>query len=268
MNRGTFRKKTVLMLAVTAAILLSAPAAIHAQRGRGAQPAATPKASAPADLTGYWVSVISEDWKFRMVTPPKGQYGNVPLSPEGRRIADGWDPAKDEAAGDQCKAYGAAGVMRLPGRLHITWESDNALRVETDAGSQSRQFSFGATQPPAGQATVQGSSVAQWQAGARGGGAPSVASIGTSGSQPGGNLKVVTTRMRPGYLRKNGVPYGANATMTEYFESYSAPNGDRWLVVTAIIEDPQYLNSPYVTSTNFKKLADASGWAPTPCSAR
>ena len=52
---------------------------------------------------------------------------------------------------------------------------------------------------------------------------------------PGGSLKVVTTRMRPGYLRKNGVPYGGNAVMTEYFESHAVPNGDRLLVVTTVI---------------------------------
>lgn len=271
MNLGMVSTKTVFVIAATAVVLFWAPDEIHAQRGRGAAPATTAKASAPADLTGYWVSVVSEDWKFRMVTPPKGQYGNVPLSPEGRRVADSWDPAKDEAAGDQCKAYGAAGIMRLPGRLHITWENDNVLRIDTDAGTQARLLNFGSAQPAGAgaQASWQGSSVAQWQGGGgRGGGMPSVASIGTTGVQPGGSLKVVTTRMRPGYLRKNGVPYGANATMTENFESHAAPNGDRWLVVTAIIEDPQYLGSPYVTSTNFKRLPDASGWNPTPCSAK
>jgi hypothetical protein len=211
-------------------------------------------------MTGYWISVVSEDWKFRMVTPPKGQYGNVPLSPEGRKVADSWDPAKDETAGEQCKAYGAAGVMRIPGRLHITWENDNVLKIETDAGTQTRRINFGSAQPPAGQPDWQGHSVAQWITGARGGG---------PNSSPGGHLKVTTTQMRPGYLRKNGVPYGARAVMTEYFEIHTVPNGDRVLVITAIIEDPQHLNGPYVTSTNFKKVADASsGWAPTTCSAK
>jgi hypothetical protein len=262
--------KTVFAFTAVAAILFSMPLATRAQRGgRGGQPPATARASAPSDLTGYWVAVVSEDWKFRMVTPPKGQYGNVPLSPEGRKIGDSWDPAKDEAAGEQCKAYGAAGVMRIPGRLHVTWENDNVLRIDTDAGTQTRQFYFGAAPPPGAQPGWQGSSLAQWQGGgARGGGAPSVAGIGNPDSSRGGSLKVVTTKMRPGYLRKNGVPYGANATMTEYFESHAAPNGDRILVVTAIIEDPQYLNGPYVTSTNFKRVADATGWAPTPCSAK
>jgi hypothetical protein len=210
------------------------------------------------DLTGHWISVVSEDWKFRMVTPPKGQYGNVPLNPEGRRVADTWDPAKDESAGDLCKAYGAAGVMRLPTRLRVAWENDNTLRIDTDTGTQTRLLQFGKPQPPTGEPTWQGFSVAQWQTGGRGG----------DGRSPGGSVKVVTTRMRPGYLRKNGVPYSGNTILTEYFESHAVPNGDRLLVVTTIIEDPQYLNSPYVTSTNFKKLPDASGWAPTPCSAK
>jgi hypothetical protein len=269
MNFGLSRNKTVFAFAAAVVVLFSLPATTHAQRGRGGQGPATAKASAPTDLTGYWVAVISEDWKFRMVTPPKGQYGNIPMSPEGRKVADSWDPAKDEAAGEQCKAYGAAGVMRLPGRLHITWENDNALRVDTDAGTQTRLLNFGRAPAAGGQPGWQGTSVAQWQgATARGGGAPSVAGIGTSGFSPGGSLKVVTTNMKPGYLRKNGVPYGANAVMTEYFEMHAAPNGDRLLVVTAVIEDPQYLNGPYVTSTNFKKLADATGFVPGPCTAK
>jgi hypothetical protein len=250
--------------------LLAVPLSLHAQRGRGGGGApATARASAPADLTGYWVSVVSEDWKFRMVTPPKGQFGSVPLSPEGRKVAESWDPAKDEAAGEQCRAYGAAGIMRIPGRLNISWEGDNVLRIDTDAGTQSRRFNFGAAPAPSGSAAWQGHSVAQWQGGgARGGGAPSVAGIGNPAFSPGGSLRVVTTNMRPGYLRKNGAPYGTNARMTEHFEMHTAPNGDRWLVVTAIIEDPQYLNSPYVTSTNFKKLADGSSFSPTACSAK
>jgi hypothetical protein len=262
------KRKAIFTFAAAVAILL--PSLASAQRGRGGGNApSTARASAPADLTGNWVPVISEDWKFRMVTPPKGQFGNVPVSPEGRKVADSWDPAKDEAAGEQCRAYGAAGLMRLPVNLRISWESDNVLRIDSDGGSQTRRLTFGQSQPPSGQPDWQGYSVAQWQAGrGGGGGVPSVAGIGNSPFSPGGSLKVVTTRMRPGYLRKNGVPYGANATMTEHFEVHQAPNGDSWLVITAIIEDPQYLSSPYVTSTNFKKLADATGFTPSPCSAK
>ena len=94
-------------------------------------------------MTGYWVSVVTEDWKFRMVTPAKGKLQRRAANAEGRKVADTWDPAKDEAAGNQCRSYGAAGLMRVPGRLHITWENDNTLRIDTDAGTQTRLFHFG-----------------------------------------------------------------------------------------------------------------------------
>src|SRR5579884_4174263 len=121
---------------------------------------ANPRAGAPIDLTGYWVSLVTEDWRFRMVTPPKGDYASVPINAEGRKVADAWDPAKDETAGQQCKSYGAAALMRVPGRLHITWQDDNTLKIETDAGAQTRLFHFA---PPGGQATVPAGTQASWQ---------------------------------------------------------------------------------------------------------
>ena len=234
------------------------------QRGRGDQPVVpAPKAAAPVDLTGYWVSVVTEDWRYRMVTPPKGERPGIPLNAEGGRVTNAWDPAKDEAAGEQCKAYGAAGVMRAPGRLRITWPDDNTLQVETEAGTQTRVFRFGARQAASdpAQPSWQGDSVAQWEP--AGGGRR-----GRGAAPQGGSLKVVTTRMRPGYLQKNGVPYGANAVLTEYFSRTMEPNGDSWLIVTAIVDDAQYLNVPFIRSTHFKKLPDTSAWEPEPCSSR
>src|SRR5215475_3070611 len=114
-----------------------------AQAGRGVD-TPVPKAVSPSDLTGYWVSIVSEDWLYRMVTPAKGDYTSVPLTPEGRMVADAWDPAKDEAQGNQCKAYGAPAIMRIPGRIHITWQDDYTLKIETDSGKQTRLFHFGA----------------------------------------------------------------------------------------------------------------------------
>src|SRR3974390_3071392 len=111
-------------------------------RGAPAGPPPTPKAAAPVDLTGYWVSLVTEDWRWRMLTPAKGDYTSLPLNPEGRKVADTWDAAKDVAAGNQCKAYGAAGLMRLPTRLHITWQDNNTMKVETDEGTQTRLFHF------------------------------------------------------------------------------------------------------------------------------
>jgi len=132
--------RTLGFTSILLSLCLSLPA--HAQRGGRGGPPQSGRQAAPIDLTGYWVSVIMEDWKFRMVTPRKGVYDTLPLNAEGRKVGDTWDPARDEAAGEQCRPYGAANVMRLPGRLHITWQDDNNLRIDTDAGTRKRVYSI------------------------------------------------------------------------------------------------------------------------------
>jgi hypothetical protein len=79
-----------------------APAAAQPRRAAQATPPASARAAAPIDITGHWVSLITDDWVFRMITPAKGDVSYVPLNAEGRRVADAWDPARDEAAGEQC----------------------------------------------------------------------------------------------------------------------------------------------------------------------
>ena len=250
-------------LSLAIRIVLALPAGALAQ-GRGGPPPPPPsgKPGAPYDLTGYWVSLVTEDWRYRMTTPPKGDVVGVPLNPAGKKIADAWDPAKDEADGEQCKAYGVGGLMRLPTRLHITWQDDTTLKVETDAGTQIRILHFGASQGPGGD--WQGVSVANWER------SVPVISFGIMAppTPPGSSLKVITTKMKLGYLRKNGVPYSANATVTEYFDVLQHHNSDTLLVVTNEVSDPKYLITPFWTSTHFKKQKDAAGWNPTPCSAR
>jgi len=225
-------------------------------QGRGAPPPPSAKASAPLDLTGYWVSVVNEDWRFRMITPAKGDYGGIPITKEALQLVNAWNPSADEAAGEQCKSYGAAAIMRVPGRIHVTWQDDETLKVDTDAGTQTRLFRFGPARAATGQPTWQGTSAARWEAAGGRGGAPA-----------SGSLTVVTTNMRAGYLRKNGVPYSENARVTEYFDV--APQGEdgRLLVVTTVVDDPRYLSQPFIVSSHFKKEPDGSKWDPTPCSA-
>jgi hypothetical protein len=263
------------------------------------------------DLTGYWVSLVTEDWHWRMAVPERGDVASMPFTndPGKRAELEAWDPAKDEAEGNQCRAYGAAAIMRVPTRVHITWESENVLRLDTDAGTQTRLFRFGeeaGTEP--GERSWQGFSVAEWDQagggrGGRGGGrggspAPPVAGPppgGPGGGLPGpggppladgaapagrgrggpagpavaGTLKVVTTNLRPGYLRKNGVPYGEHAIVTEYFHRTEEDYGNTYMIVTTIVEDPDYLTGPFITSSHFRLLSDdpaTNGWNPTPCS--
>jgi hypothetical protein len=204
--------------------------------------------------------MITEDWRWRMVTPAKGDYASVPLTPEGKRVADLWDPAKDEAAGEQCRAYGAPGLMRGPTRLRVSWLDDDTLKLETDYGMQTRLFQFRPA-PARGEGVPswQGVSTAQWVMGAGG---------GRRGGARYGSMKTITARLRPGYLRKNGVPYSANTVLTEYWDVHTLPDGGDLLVVTTKVEDAANLQMPWVTSLHFKKEADSGKWDPTPCNAR
>jgi hypothetical protein len=265
-------RSAVPLSALLATLSLAAAVRVEAQfPAPPPGPTLTPKQMEPFDLSGYWVAVVTEDWRYRMITPDKGDFPGVPANAEGRRIANMWDPDKDQASGLQCKSYGAGAIMRIPERLHITWDNDNTLRVETDAGMQTRVFHFGGTPPAGATPSWQGYSVASWEGTRpRGFVLPVVAAGGGAAARPApeGYMKVITTQLRPGYVRKNGVPYGVDAKVEEYFDSFKEQNGDTWLVVTTIVTDPEYLDGTYITSSQFKKLADASGWNPTPCEAK
>lgn len=277
--------RTLLGTAALIGILSGAQAGIAvAQRG---QPPAAEDA-APTDLTGYWVSVVSEDWRHRMMTPRRGDFESLPLNAEGRQAANAWDLDRDNAEGLQCKAFGVGGIIRQPGRIHVTWTGPNTLQIEFDAGTQTRLLHFDASTDSGNERTLQGHSIAEWEQPPGGRGGTTRAQIGNStgpivpggggrgtrgGPAPtigtlteGGSLKVVTTNFLEGYLRKNGVPYSEEATITEYFHRLPPhPNGDHWLLVVTVIEDPNYLTQPFYTSTHFKLETDGSEFNPTPC---
>ena len=207
--------RNVSILAVAFTLTVTTLAAAQGQRAVEQGPAPelprTLKAAAPIDLTGTWVSVVTEDWRWRMVTPPRYDYAAIPLNSEGRKVADNWDAKADDAGGLQCKVYGAASVMRMPGRLNIAWLDDDALQVKFDAGTQERVLRYGG-KPAQGAPTWQGQSSALWELPVSS--TPGVAARGRAGQAPSGALKVVTTNMRAGYLRMNGVPYSDKAVLT------------------------------------------------------
>jgi hypothetical protein len=248
----------------------------------------SPRAAARADFTGTWVAQITEDWRWRMITPPKGDFASVPLNGEGRRVAAGWDLAADEAAGEQCRAFGAGGIMRQPARLKIAWLDDSTLELRTDAGEQTRLFHFNRDAAAEPAPTWQGHSSAEWlgaasiadpfafftaptreataaRSGAAAGGPPGPRPAAAAPPPPPpGAMKVVTTGLRPGYLRKNGVPYSADAVVTEYYDRLSLFGHD-YLQVVTVVTDPKYLTAPFTVSSQFKLESDDSKWSPAPC---
>jgi hypothetical protein len=273
---GSMKRSSLPGLAGMSLVALAGLWANLAGAGQApAQPPRTPRAAAPIDLTGNWVAVVTEDWRFRMVIPSKGDYASVPLTDAARKVADAWDPVKDKADGNACKAYGVGNIMRMPTRLKISWVGDTALRIETDAGKQVRNLSFTSVNVAAPRREI----------GATGGGSPrpdarsqeaeTIAITGGAAGPPSlqgtsraewerSDLKVTTTNHIGGYLRRNGVPYSETANITEYFYRYAA-FGDEWLTVSTVVEDPQYLRQPFLTSSSFKQEANDSKWAPTDC---
>ena len=289
----TMRARLLGAAALCVAVVLASMDAAGQGRGRGqAGPPQTARQAAPLDLTGTWVSVVTEDWRWRMVTPPKGDVASIPVTPEGRKAAQAWDLVADNAGGNQCKAFGVGGIMRQPGRLRISWQDDQTLKLEFDAGTQTRLLNFDRTKTAPAEKSWQGYSVAQWDGPGvgRGGppadarttgggllsrGVPGGGGQGLRGGPPprqqaeinsGGHIKVVTTGFREGYLRKNGVPYSEQASITEYIQRLPThPNGDSWLHVLTTIDDPRYLNGTFYTSTNFRLEPDGSKFNPSAC---
>jgi len=245
--------KTSMINVILSTLLLLSAIDLSAQPGAEQQSA---REMAPIDITGNWVSLVTEDWRFRMVVANAGDYEGIGLTPKGREIANAWDPDADLASGDVCKAYGAGGLMRIPTRLNISWANDNVLQIETDAGMQTRLLKFGSEQDNAGAGTLQGVTRASWQIEREG---------GFGGAVTGGSINAVTTDMAPGYLHRNGVPYGTQATLKEYYELLIGGDGTQYLTVISVLEDPEHLTQLYTTSANFIREPDASKWNPAEC---
>jgi hypothetical protein len=243
-------RRTTLLGALAAAALLCSAAGAQPPRGPAAPQ--NSREAAPLDLTGQWVAIINEDWRWRMVTPPKGDYASVPLT---------------EAQDGACEAYGAAALLRMPTRLRIRWDGNERLVLETDAGRQTRNLDFGAPAASAAR-SLQGLSTARWVTPPRAAGGPGLVGTGAGPAQRGGYLEVKTTNLSGGWLRRNGVPYSEDAAVTEYFARFAAPNGDEWLMVTTIVDDPRYLTQRYIVSNHFRREPNGGQWNPKACGAR
>jgi hypothetical protein len=266
----------------TLATLTVAPAPLQAQQTEAAD--SLYQRYSPIDLTGTWVSIVTEDWQVRMIVPPRGDFESLPLTQAAQDAANAVDMAQVDAAGRACEAYGAPMIMREPGRVRIAWHDATTLRIETDAGSQTRLLHFDTAGMQSGAPSLQGFSVAAWEyAGSFNPRRAAEAAAGTNlnpeaqvgrpefgrganRTEPdGGKLRVETTNLTAGFLRKNGVPYSVDTTVTEYYNLLREPDGTEWFVVTTRIHDPENLVVDYIHSTNFRREPDNSSWNPTPC---
>jgi len=268
MAPGNFSRHSIrVLVCVLAVVAFPYTSALGQGPGGQGETARTPREVAPADFTGYWEAIVVEDWRYRMLPPIRyqdrpqrlGERYGVPINAVAREIALAWDPSADEAAGEACKAYSAANVMRLPGRIRITWQDDRSLKLETEAGTQTRLLEFDDPAPRGGD--WQGVTHASWPR-VRSGLANQLGQVLT------GSLLLETSNLRPGYLQKSGIPHSGNATVTEYLARVNEDNGDSYLVITTTVEDPTYLTEPYLTTAHFKMLPDNSDWNPSPCSVR
>ncbi len=255
----------VRTVALASLLLCIAEASLdaHAQSVSGAS--LSGRALAPVDLTGYWVSVITEDWYWRMETPLRGDYESLPLNDAGIRAADRWDGK----VGRSCLMFGAATLLRQPTRVHITWADDNTLRIDADNGEQTRLLHFDSRADAPNRRSRQGYSVANWEIAGRVVGSGATAGILTTdlALPPWASLKAVTTNLTAGWLRSNGVPYSEDAIVTEYFDRYSDGENE-WFTVTTEVDDPAYLTEPLLISSNFKREPDGSKWNAQPCDER
>src|SRR5215813_4842796 len=152
LKTASFRFVLTLVLLTPSALLAQGGHDGGGQRGPGGPPPAqSAKAAAPVDLTGYWVSIVTEDWIERMSpdSPPSGTGGARGLGgARGQQPAPSGNP-------EPCRVYAAGGSLRVPGRLHITWADDNTLKIDMDAGTQTRLFHFNPTTSPPTQKTLQ-----------------------------------------------------------------------------------------------------------------
>jgi hypothetical protein len=240
--------------------------------GRAGGPPPSAEESAPVDLTGTWVSLVTEDWIERMSpdSPASGSGGGAFGFGRGRGGAGAAAPAI--TSDDPCAAYGAGGIMRVPGRLKLSWQDENTLLLEYDAGSQRRIIHFDNDEAPvAAGPSLQGSSTASWEGGGggrrsrggpqRGFGAPADARAAAA-PMPWQSLEIVTTNLSPGYLLSSRSWYGGGARLTELLR-YHNDFGREYFTVTAVIEEIGQTTS--TTSSTFKKEPDDSKFEPTGC---
>ena len=190
-------------------------------------------ATAQMDLSGAWGQRFHEDAPERGAGPEIGDYTGLPINDAARRRADAWDAAKWTMPERQCEPHPADYGPRGPASLRISSTLDP---VSQDVVSwnvtvlwmvQQRTIWMDGRAHPSeyAQHTWQGFSTGEWE---------------------GDMLKVTTTHLKEGWVRRNGLPRSSEATMTEYFLRH-----DDYLTLVTVVRDPVYLTEPLVRTSNW-----------------
>lgn len=184
------------------------------------------------DITGFWDSMLTEEYRIRLYGPEAGEIDGLPLNERGRQAALNFDPNEYYKPENQCRKHGGAYVMRGPFAKQFVYEDDGTLLIRIELEAQTRRIYLDGREPPSDEHTGLGHSVGRWE---------------------NGILTVTTTQMTPYYHRRNGVPYSENAVMTEHFILHD----DDYLTLIVKVDDPEYLTEPLVRTLSFKRLPDS-----------
>lgn len=194
-------------------------------------------AQAEVNLSGVWSGTYAEDWPDRFPGPELGDYGGLPLNDANRMRAKSWSASLLALPEYQCRVH-PADYANSFADIRIREERDRwseeliAIHLQHFAWQTRRTIWMdGREHPPEyAQHTSMGFSTGEWE---------------------GHKLKVTTTHLKEGWLRRNGVARSDLATVTEYFIRH----GDV-LSWTVIVDDPVYLEEPFIRNRDYEYSED------------
>lgn len=188
---------------------------------------------AQADLAGMWAQRFHEELPERGAGPEIGDYAGLPVNDAARLRADSWDAAKWTIPERQCEPHPADYAPRGPASLRI-----------------------GRTVDPISQDVVSWDITIMWSLSYRsiymdGRPRPSRYALHSwqgfsAGEWEGDMLKVTTTHLKEGWVRRNGLPRSDRATVIEYFI-----RNEDYLTLATVVVDPVYLTEPLVRTSDW-----------------
>ena len=212
-------------LAVAVMVALPFMARVSAQGGGG---------GGSLDISGEWAGLFQEEQPERVAGPELGDYTGLPINDAARLHADTWSASRLTLPEEQCMPHPATYALRGPMNIRIWKEVDpitqDVIAIRTHGSWMAPERTWyldNRPHPPAYAAhTWQGFTTARYEF---------------------GGITTLTTHLKEGWVRRNGVHHSDEATMVEHWFRHG-----EYLTVMTIVTDPVYLTEPMVKSTNFR----------------